>query len=65
MIFVYLLKGIYILACVFLILAVLLQSGKGGDVAGAFGGGGGQSAFGPRGPQQPLEKATGILAAIF
>ncbi|MDQ3010937.1 MAG: preprotein translocase subunit SecG [Acidobacteriota bacterium] len=65
MIFAYLLKGIYVLACIFLILAVLLQSGKGGDASGAFGGGGSQSAFGPRGPQKPLEKATAILAAIF
>ena len=52
------------MACIFLILAVLLQSGKGGDASGAFGGGGSQSAFGPRGPQKPLEKATAILAAI-
>jgi preprotein translocase subunit SecG len=61
----YILKGIFVLTCIFLILAVLLQSGKGGDVAGAFGGGGAQSAFGPRGPQKPLEKATVVLAATF
>jgi preprotein translocase subunit SecG len=61
----FLLKGIFVLTCILLILCVLLQSGKGGDVAGAFGGAGSQSAFGPRGPQKPLEKATAILAAIF
>ncbi|MGE0885303.1 MAG: preprotein translocase subunit SecG [Blastocatellales bacterium] len=42
-----------------------MQSGKGGDVAAAFGGAGSQSAFGPRGPQKPLEKATAVLAAMF
>jgi preprotein translocase subunit SecG len=65
LIFSYLLTGIYILACIFLILAVLLQSGKGGDVAAAFGGSGSQTAFGPRGAQKPLEKATVVAAIIF
>jgi preprotein translocase subunit SecG len=51
--------------CIFLILVVLLQSGKGGDVAAAFGGSGSQTAFGPRGAQKPLEKATVVAAAIF
>ncbi|HWQ34807.1 MAG TPA: preprotein translocase subunit SecG [Blastocatellia bacterium] len=62
---VYLLYGLYILACLFLVLVVLLQSGKGGDVAAAFGGAGSQTAFGPRGAQKPLEKATIIAAIIF
>src|SRR2546421_12207093 len=62
---VYVLYGIYILACVFLILVVLLQSGKGGDVAAAFGGAGSQTAFGPRGAQKPLEKATAVAAGLF
>ena len=61
----YILKGIFVLTCIFLILVVLLQSGKGGDVAAAFGGSGSQTAFGPRGAQKPLEKATAIAAAIF
>lgn len=56
---------IYILACTFLILVVLLQSGKGGDVAAAFGGAGSQTAFGPRGAQKPLEKATIVAAVLF
>ena len=51
--------------CIFLILVILLQSGKGGDVAAAFGGSGSQTAFGPRGAQKPLEKATVIAAILF
>jgi len=62
---VYVLYTLYILACVFLILVVLLQSGKGGDVAAAFGGAGSQTAFGPRGAQKPLEKATIVAAVLF
>src|SRR5262244_4348629 len=56
---------IFVLVCLFLILVVLLQSGKGGDVAAAFGGSGSQTAFGPRGAQKPLEKATVVAAMIF
>jgi preprotein translocase subunit SecG len=59
------LKGLFVLVCLFLILVILLQSGKGGDVAAAFGGSGSQTAFGPRGAQKPLEKATVIAAMIF
>jgi preprotein translocase subunit SecG len=62
---IYVLYGLYILACLFLILVVLLQSGKGGDVAAAFGGAGSQTAFGPRGAQKPLEKATIVAAILF
>jgi preprotein translocase subunit SecG len=56
---------IFVLVCLFLILVILLQSGKGGDVAAAFGGSGSQTAFGPRGAQKPLEKATVIAAMLF
>lgn len=62
---IYLLYTIYVLACVFLVLVILLQSGKGGDVASAFGGAGSQTAFGPRGAQKPLEKATIVAAIAF
>ena len=55
----------FIIVCVFLILVILLQSGKGGDVAAAFGGSGSQTAFGPRGAQKPLEKATVVAAILF
>ena len=61
---IYVLTTVYIIACVFFIL-FLLQSGKGGDVAAAFGGAGSQTAFGPRGAQKPLEKATVVAAALF
>jgi preprotein translocase subunit SecG len=59
------LNVIFVLVCLFLILVILLQSGKGGDVAAAFGGSGSQTAFGPRGAQKPLEKATVIAAMLF
>jgi preprotein translocase subunit SecG len=59
------LKVIFVVVCLFLILVILLQSGKGGDVAAAFGGSGSQTAFGPRGAQKPLEKATVVAAMIF
>jgi preprotein translocase subunit SecG len=59
------LKVIFVIVCLFLILVVLLQSGKGGDVAAAFGGSGSQTAFGPRGAQKPLEKATIVAAMLF
>jgi len=62
---IYILKGIFVVTCIFLVLVILLQSGKGGDVAAAFGGSGSQTAFGPRGAQKPLEKATIIAAIIF
>jgi len=61
----YILTGIFVITCVFLILVILLQSGKGGDVAAAFGGSGSQTAFGPRGAQKPLEKATVVAAILF
>src|SRR4030042_990 len=45
----YLIITLHIVACLFLIAVVLLQQGKGQDLASAFGGGGTQTAFGPRG----------------
>ena len=41
---------VHVIVCLFLIIVVLLQSGKAADLAGAFGGMGSQTAFGPRGP---------------
>jgi preprotein translocase subunit SecG len=49
---------LYIFICFFLILVVLLQQGKGADIAGAFGGGGTQTAFGARGATTVLHKLT-------
>ena len=55
----------HILACLFLIAVVLLQQGKNQDLASAFGGGGTQTAFGPRGSANVLSRATTILAGVF
>jgi preprotein translocase subunit SecG len=49
---------LYIFICFFLILVVLVQQGKGADIAGAFGGGGTQTAFGARGATTLLHKLT-------
>jgi preprotein translocase subunit SecG len=56
---------IHIVVCLFLIIVVLLQSGKAADLAGAFGGMGSQTTFGPRGSATVLSKATTISAALF
>ncbi|PYX98469.1 MAG: preprotein translocase subunit SecG [Acidobacteria bacterium] len=56
---------IHIIVCFFLIIVVLLQSGKSGDIAAAFGGMGSQTAFGPRGAATVLSKATTLSAIIF
>jgi preprotein translocase subunit SecG len=56
---------IHILVCFFLVVVVLLQSGKAADLAGAFGGMGSQTAFGPRGSATALSRATTIAAAVF
>ena len=60
-----LLTIIHVLVCVFLVIVVLLQSGKAADLAGAFGGMGSQTAFGPRGAATVLSKATTIAAGLF
>jgi preprotein translocase subunit SecG len=56
---------IHVVVCLFLVIVVLLQSGKAADLAGAFGGMGSQTAFGPRGAATVLSKATTIAAAVF
>ncbi len=56
---------IHIVVCVLLVVIVLLQSGKSADLAGAFGGGGSQSTFGPRGTASILSKMTTTLAVLF
>src|SRR5512137_1853411 len=61
----YLIVSLHVLACLFLIAVVLLQQGKGQDLASAFGGGGTQTAFGPRGSATVLSRATTILAGVF
>ena len=56
---------IHIMVCIVLIIAILLQSGKSADLAGAFGGMGSQSVFGPRGAATLLTKATTVSAILF
>ena len=56
---------LHIIVCFILIMVVLLQSGKAADLAGAFGGGGSQTALGSRGAATILTKATTIAAVLF
>lgn len=56
---------LHVIVCLILIFAVLLQSGKAADLAGAFGGGGSQTAFGARGQATLLSKVTTASAIIF
>jgi len=60
-----LLYVIHVFVCIVLILVVLLQSGKAADLAGAFGGGGSQTALGSRGAATVLSKATTACAVVF
>jgi preprotein translocase subunit SecG len=60
----YTLNGVLILISLLLILIVLIQRGKGGGLAGAFGGAGGSSAFGSR-AGDTFTKVTLYLAAIW
>ena len=56
---------LYILVCFFLITVVLLQSGKGADLASALGGGGSQAAIGARGAATALSRLTTYAAVAF
>src|ERR1700733_7876540 len=57
--------ALHIVVCLTLMLVVLLQSGEAADLAGAFGGAGSQTAFGPRGAATFLTKATTWCAVMF
>jgi len=60
-----LLVVVHVIVSLFLILVVLVQQGKGADLAGAFGGGGSQTAFGARGATTLLHKlTTGFFVAF-
>jgi len=61
----WLLTGFFVMNCLVLIVVVLLQSGKAADLAGAFGGAGSQTAFGPRGAATVLSQATTWCAVMF
>jgi preprotein translocase subunit SecG len=64
-IMIYLVTTLHILVCFFIIVVVLLQSGKSGDISAAFGGQGSQTAFGPRGAASALSRATTWSAVAF
>jgi preprotein translocase subunit SecG len=61
----YLVATVYVIVCFVLMLVVLLQQGKGGDIAQAFGGGTSQAAFGARSGATVLSRATTICAVLF
>ena len=56
---------LYVLVCLFLIMVVLLQQGKGADLAGAFGGGGSQTSFGPRSTTNIMHRMTTGAFVLF
>jgi len=56
---------VYVLVCIFLILVVLLQQGKGADLAGAFGGAGSQASFGPRTGTNIMHRLTTVSFVLF
>ncbi len=51
--------------CLFLIIVILLQAGKGADIGAAFGAGSSQTLFGPRGAATFLNKITAVVAVAF
>jgi len=61
----YLILTIHLTACILMIIAVLLQAGKGADIGAVFGGAGGQALFGSSGPADFLNKATRVLVVVF
>ncbi|MHB8412336.1 MAG: preprotein translocase subunit SecG [Candidatus Acidiferrales bacterium] len=61
----FVLVTLHILVCLMLIFVIMLQSGNAADLAGAFGGAGSQTAFGPRGAATFLTKATTWCAIVF
>src|SRR5579871_6836373 len=56
---------LHVLVCLVLVLVIMLQSGNAADLAGAFGGAGSQTAFGPRGAATFLSRATTWCAIVF
>jgi preprotein translocase subunit SecG len=61
----YLTAALYVIVCFVLMLVILLQQGKGGDIASAFGGGSSQAAFGARSGATVLSRATTVCAVLF
>jgi preprotein translocase subunit SecG len=56
---------LHVLVCFVLVIVIMLQSGNAADLAGAFGGAGSQTAFGPRGAASFLSRATTWCAIVF
>lgn len=60
-----LLLTVHIIVSILLVVAVLLQSGKGADIGAVFGGAGSQALFGSAGPADFLNKSTRVLVVVF
>ena len=56
---------VHVMVCLFLVGVVLLQQGRSADLAGAFGGQGSQTAFGPRAAANVLTRLTTWSAVLF
>ena len=63
--FYYVVVTLYVLVCFLLLTAILLQQGRAGDIASAFGGSSSQTVFGARSGATMLTRATTVLAIIF
>ncbi|MGA3294957.1 MAG: preprotein translocase subunit SecG [Candidatus Acidiferrales bacterium] len=61
----FVLTTLHVLVCFVLVVVIMLQSGSAADLAGAFGGAGSQTAFGPRGAATFLSRATTWCAIVF
>lgn len=61
----FVLVSLHVLVCFVLVIVIMLQSGSAADLAGAFGGAGSQTAFGPRGAATFLSRATTWCAIVF
>jgi preprotein translocase subunit SecG len=64
-VFTYLTTIFYVVVCLVLLMAILLQQGKGGDIASAFGGSSSQTAFGARAGATLLTRITSGAAVLF
>ena len=61
----YIVSTVYVVVCLVLVLVVLLQQGRAGDIASAFGGSSSQTAFGARSGATLLSRATTACAVLF
>jgi preprotein translocase subunit SecG len=63
--YLWVLVTLHVIVCFILVIVIMLQSGSAADLAGAFGGAGSQTAFGPRGAASFLSRATTWCAIVF